>query len=40
VTVAHLPERPSPTYRNRVHNLSPRNRNESVKHEPNKHMSV
>lgn len=36
-SVAHLPERLSPTYRNRVHNLSPRNRNESVKHEPEKH---
>ena len=37
VTVAHLPKRLSPTYRNRVHNLSPRNRNKSVKHEPEKH---
>ena len=35
-SVAHLPEQLSPTYRNRVHNLSPRNRNPGVKHEPEK----
>jgi hypothetical protein len=37
VSVNHLPERLSPTYRNRVHNLSPRNRNPNVKHEPEIH---
>jgi hypothetical protein len=39
-SVAHLPERLSPTYRNRVRNLSPRNRNPNVKHEPEKHRKV
>jgi len=39
LSVAHLPERLSPTYRNRVQNLSPRNRNPDVKHEPEKHTA-
>ena len=39
-SVAHLPERLSPTYRNRVRNLSPRNRNPGVKHEPEKHSTL
>ncbi len=38
--VAHLPERLSPTYRNRVHKLSPRNRNQGVQHEPESHTSA
>ena len=37
VTVKHLPERLSPTYRNRVRNLSPRNRNQGVHHLPESH---
>ena len=39
MTVRHLPERLSPTYRNRVRNLSTRNRNQGVKHEPEFHTA-
>jgi hypothetical protein len=38
--VAHLPELLSPSYRNRVRNLSPRNRNRCVKHQPEPHTGL
>ena len=37
-SVAHLPELLSPTYRNRVRKLSPRNRNQGVQHLPDSHI--
>jgi hypothetical protein len=38
-SVVKEPELLSPTYRNRVRNLSPRNRNSGVKHVPGSHSS-
>jgi len=39
-SVTHLPELLSPTYRNRVPKLSPKNRNRRVHHEPDSHTPV
>jgi hypothetical protein len=39
-SVAHRPELPSATYRNRVRNLSTSNQNQGVKHLPGSHTSV
>jgi hypothetical protein len=37
-SVAHLPELLSASYRNRVRNLSPRNRNQGVHDQPESHI--
>ena len=39
-SVAHLPELLSASYRNRVRNLSPRNRNQDVHDQPESHSLV
>ena len=38
-SVAHLPELPSASYRNRVRKLSPGNRNHGVQHLPDSHSN-